>query len=255
MAKPIPTSRKPSTLSGVNNILSTIISSKINEINTCLPGKVVKVSTSPLAVDLELIVLDVDPDGKALEPITIINVPVVKQQCGKFGIIMEPQADDTGIVIFSKKDISRFKKEFKKAPTNSMRMFDLSDGIYIGMVSKEKPETFVELAEKKITIKSGSNQTIEMTDKDVKIKSGSNQTIEMTDKEVKISGGSQSYVKLDSSKAVLHGGSADIGGVVDEIVQNLITMSANPCAPGAPVWAAGAAQWPITKAKLSGLKE
>lgn len=238
MAKPIPTSRKPSTLSGVNNILSTIISSKINEINTCLPGKVVKVSTSPLAVDLELIVLDVDPDGKSLDPITIINVPVVKQQCGKFGIIMEPQADDTGIVIFSKKDISRFKKEFKKAPTNSMRMFDLSDGIYIGMVSKEKPETFVELAEKKITIKSGSNQTIEMTDK-----------------EVKISGGSQSYVKLDSSKAVLHGGSADIGGVVDEIVQNLITMSANPCAPGAPVWAAGAAQWPITKAKLSGLKE
>ena len=99
---------------------------------------------SPVGLlDCQPIVHQMDGEGKAVDHVTMHNVPYFRLQGGANAVIMDPAVGDIGLAVFASHDISRVKNTRAAALPGSRRRFDWADGLYIGGFLNGTPTNFI----------------------------------------------------------------------------------------------------------------
>lgn len=156
--------------SALMQILETYLSLYVM---TCIPVIVDKYEKG--FVNVKPVLQKGNSEGKAI-PITdddiIYNVPLMKIKPNGWQFNYIAKKGDYGLLIASKYDISKYKKEHKEVSIGSRRMFSLSDGFYlpldwdneendVGLVLS-KGNTNLTLKENEVSIK-GTTVNVEAT--------------------------------------------------------------------------------------------
>lgn len=146
----------PTTAGHINNAITFLINQVVNKNWTLTLGLVKAVRGggigSPAVVDVQPMVAEVDGRGQAEPHGTIYNVPCFRLQGGAGAFIVDPKADDIGILAVASRDISSVVAN--KAPANpgSFRTFDPADAMYIGGLLGATPDRYVQIGENAISI-------------------------------------------------------------------------------------------------------
>lgn len=155
----------PQTEDDTYNTFVFMVRQMLAKVNTCCVVKVVGCTNSGGAVPVGMV--DVVPlvnqmtgDRTAVPHGTIYSLPYTRLQGGTNAIIIDPQVGDIGIVVFSQRDISSVVATKAQANPGSFRMFNWSDGIYIGGILNGTPVQFVEFTDRGIQITSPGEVTI-----------------------------------------------------------------------------------------------
>ena len=155
----------PNSLEGALEFLITQIAGRTN---VCTPVKVVAVHTegrvAPVGFVDVLPLLDQQTvDGEAVPSVTIFGVPYLRAQAGTAAIIVDPQVGDTGVCVFSDRDISTFKSTGEEGVPPTFRRFSMADAIYIGGFSpKVVPLQYVVADEDGVEINAGEAGTLSL---------------------------------------------------------------------------------------------
>ena len=126
----------PNKGNSVLNTLWTMMDNAISRVFTAMPVQVLSVDTEKRLLDVIPMLAMLDNEGKAVDHAQISNIPYARQQAGDYGIIIDPQIGDKGIVVFAARDISNVVSSRKKHIPASYRKHSISDAIYIGPISK-----------------------------------------------------------------------------------------------------------------------
>ena len=194
---------RPTTDGGDFNQISFVIHQALSKMQTCTLVKIISCTNaggvSPVGtVDVQPMVNQIDGFGNAVEHSTIFNIPYFRAQGGANAIIMDPQAGDIGICVFSSRDISKIKSTKSTSNPDSYRQFSYSDGLYIGGVLNGAPTQYVQFNTDLIAIH--STGTINMTA----------QEIDLTAPVIKLN--ASTSVAIDSPTITLHGAVQQTGG-------------------------------------------
>jgi hypothetical protein len=127
----------PNDQLGAFNPVAFIISQMLARVRTVTLGKVISVTNSggiiPAGfVDVHPLVSMVDGRGNATPHGTVFKLPYFRLQSGANAVIMDPAVGDIGIMLICDRDVSSVEASQDTAPPPSMRMFNFSDGLFIG---------------------------------------------------------------------------------------------------------------------------
>ncbi len=134
--------------------------SAMAKVRTAVPVKVITVSNdgavSPVGfVSVQPLVGALDGNGIVWPHGIIENVPYLRLQGGANAVIIDPFIGDTGFALVCDRDISSVKATGQVSPPGSLRRFDLSDMIYIGVaISSQAPTQYIQFNATGITITS-----------------------------------------------------------------------------------------------------
>jgi hypothetical protein len=146
----------PTTGGHTVNALTFLINQVVNKNWTLTLGLVKAVRgggiDAPAVVDVQPMVNEMDGRAQATPHGTIYNVPCFRLQGGAGAFVVDPKADDIGILAVASRDISSVVKN--KAPANpgSFRTFDPADAMYIGGLLGASPGRYVQIGENAISI-------------------------------------------------------------------------------------------------------
>ena len=164
---------------------------------TSLPAKIINVNSyqSFQTVDVKPMVGCIDTDGVEIVPQVIYNIPVIMMG-GNGALISIPlAADDTVLLIFTMRDISRWKKgDGSYTVPDSSRLHDINDAIAIpGLFPKNKspnpdPQDLV---------------------------------VKFNESEIRIKANGDISVNAGSGKLALGNSSAEVIAIIEEILQKL----------------------------------
>jgi len=136
----------------------------VSELNFCLPCVVEKVNADKQTVDIRPTLKSyyVGRKENVSRPI-IPDVPFQVFRAGDTYISLPIKVGDTGLAIFSQRDISNWKKIGGELPLQSYRQCDYNDAIFLPYVGSENKAienyntNFIEIVKsgKKITVKDG----------------------------------------------------------------------------------------------------
>lgn len=127
--------------------LDFFIDNKILEINTLKLCQVTKVNANN-TLNVKQLVLSLDGQKKPIPAVEWPNFPILRQQGGTSGFVIEYNVGDIVLVGFCDRDpqaVVRSKKE--SAPTTYLP-FPLSGGIVLGAVLFNVPEVYVKTTDK-----------------------------------------------------------------------------------------------------------
>jgi hypothetical protein len=156
---------KPWSTWGKFNQVSFVIQQLLGKVQTATLVQVKSCTNeggvSPFGfVDVVPLVNQINGDGTAQPHTTIFNVPYLRLQGGANAVILDPQEGDIGICIFASKDISNVKSTQAQANPASARVFDYSDGLYLGGLLNGIPEQYIQFGSGGITIVSPTAITL-----------------------------------------------------------------------------------------------
>ena len=103
-------------------------------------------------------------DGKALDTVSLPQLPYIRLSASTAAIVIDPQPGDVGFAVFAQQDISNLKAgSSDPVQAGSFRTFDMSDGVFIPAILGVTPTTYVHLDPEKgeITLKAPTKITIE----------------------------------------------------------------------------------------------
>ena len=129
--------QEPISSSSDFNAQSFLIWSILSGLATCTMVKVVAVTNSgadaPAGyVDILPLVNQIDGAGNVIKHAVIYKCPYFRLIGGANAVILDPQVGDIGLACFASRDISAVSATQDQAPPGSRRMFDMSDGMYVG---------------------------------------------------------------------------------------------------------------------------
>lgn len=163
VAKPI----TPEQSVGGPRELEFIIERMIGKFYTISLVKVVGVQaggTGPVgflsAVDL-LQQVDGSNNGIPNEPME--GIPYFRLQGGGNAVIIDPKPGDIGLAAFCRRDITVLKQSKEEGPPPSLRINDVSDGLYIGGLLNGAPTQWIRFLDSGIDIQSTGALTVDAT--------------------------------------------------------------------------------------------
>lgn len=120
----------------------------ISKINTVTLVKVVKTYNSdgvaPVGyVDVQPMIQQLNYDGTTTDHAVIYKIPYFRLQGGGNAIIIDPKVGDIGMCGFCSRDSSGVVATKKTASPNTLRQYDLSDGLYIGGMLNGTPKQWI----------------------------------------------------------------------------------------------------------------
>lgn len=138
----------PTSPTSGHNALRFAMDMAMNAKMTCTIVKVKKVTVKddvgPIGrVNVLPLVQMVDGIKRTTDHVTVNNLPYMRVVGGKRAIIMDPKEGDIGFVVTADRDISGVKEKKDTAPPGSGRSYNISDGMFVGAVLAEKPESYV----------------------------------------------------------------------------------------------------------------
>lgn len=136
----------PNDQLGGFNPIAFIVSQMLAHVRTVTLGVVKGVTNTggviPAGtVDVQPLVNMVDGRGNATPHGTVFMLPYFRLQSGTSAIIMDPAVGDIGIMLICDRDVSSVEASQAAAPPPSMRMFNFSDGLYLGGILGTEPPT------------------------------------------------------------------------------------------------------------------
>ncbi len=111
-------------------------------------------------VDILPLVNQLDGIGQKEEHRIIYKCPYFRLLGGGNAVILDPQVGDIGLACFADRDISSVVATQRQSNPGSYRMFDMSDGLYVGGLFGETPTQFVRFSTDGITVKSPTKVTV-----------------------------------------------------------------------------------------------
>lgn len=150
--------QQPSDVATEYGTLRFIIESLLSRVSTCTLVRVVACTNTggltPVGtVDVQPLVNMISGAGTAQPHGQVYRLPYVRVQGGANAVILDPQPNDIGLVVFASRDISAIKSAAGKAQAaspatrglnpGSKRQFDMSDGLYVGGLLNGTPTQFV----------------------------------------------------------------------------------------------------------------
>lgn len=103
-------------------------------------------------------------DGKALDTVSLPQLPYIRLSASTAAIVIDPQPGDVGFAVFAQQDISNLKAgSSDPVQAGSFRTFDMSDGVFIPAILGVTPTTYIHLDPEngEITLKAPTKITIE----------------------------------------------------------------------------------------------
>ncbi len=147
---------------GEFNVLRFLITQALGRVASATLVEVKGVSPPPAqTVDIQILVNQVDGAGNATPHGTIYGIPYVRLQGGENAVIIDPVVGDIGLAVFASRDISSVKANKGQANPGSRRMFDYSDGIYVGRLLNGTPTQYVEFTPTGINVVSPTQVTVQ----------------------------------------------------------------------------------------------
>ncbi len=155
-----------SDLWGDFNNVAFAIGQAIAKIQTVMLVQVVSCTNeggvSPVgSVNVLILVNQQNSAGIGITEGQLVNLPYVRIQGGANAVIIDPQPGDIGIALFASRDISSVIATKKQANPATFRMYDFSDGLYLGGVLNGVPTQYVQFSESGIAIVSPGNITLQ----------------------------------------------------------------------------------------------
>ncbi len=142
----------PNVFASENDKFNNAVDQLTMKINTCLPCKIV--ATNGINFDIQPIVSLIDSQDKEFPHGIIRNVPYVQIAGGIAGIIISPEIGDIVLGVFSQRDITEIKNDWQNGRPDSNRKFNLADAICIGLLSNNKPTTYIKITKNGIEMQS-----------------------------------------------------------------------------------------------------
>lgn len=185
-------------------VINTIIN---NKVNTTELVRVLSVDEQNKEISVIPIVKNVDAKGNAIEESEIYGVRYIMWQYGANAIQALPQVGDVGLILVSKRDISKIETGI----VDSRRKFNLADSIYIGGLCgfNQSPTQFIKFNENGIEITSPT--AISLTAPNATINASGN--VDLTAQNVNVNSESINLGGVGGS-AVARIGDAVAGGVI-----------------------------------------
>lgn len=147
------------TANNENNTLQFIIQQSLLKLNTVKVVEVVEVYDD--TVDVKPCLNFLNGDLNMVEPNIVFSIPFFTYQCGIKAFKIKPVVGDWGCLLVCDKDISKIKKTKARANPDTLRRFNLGDGLYIGSFINKRPATeYIEITESTININSSSTVNI-----------------------------------------------------------------------------------------------
>lgn len=135
-----------------NQIKYAINQYMMQNVNTFLPCKILKVNGNSYTV--EILTQYLDASGKPIKPLPIYDIPKVMLMGGTAGIIVELVEGDSVLVGFCQRDITTVKRaNWTSQNPQTFRKFDLRDGIILAVLSNKLPSIYVKVTNNGIEIK------------------------------------------------------------------------------------------------------
>lgn len=133
-------------------LMSLIRALIVDSVNTCEVVKVLKVDETKKELSVIPVVNNVYTNGKTIEETPIYGVKYIEWQYGLNAIQALPKVGDIGLILVSKRDISKIDSGI----VNSKRKYSYSDSIYLGGLCgfNKTPTQFIKFDENGIEITS-----------------------------------------------------------------------------------------------------
>ena len=142
----------------IESLLATVRTATFVKVIGCTnSGGLSKAGT----VDVQPLVNQVDGAGNSTPHGIIYKCLYSRMQGGANAIIMDPQAGDIGVMIFSDRDTSKVIATGAQAAPGSNRKFDMADGVYLGWCLNGLPTQFIRYSAAGIDITSPTAITME----------------------------------------------------------------------------------------------
>lgn len=134
----VPAWLRPDSASSNSNAMSFFVKLLMGQAAHVIPVSVISCTNAgevkpPGTVDVMSLLNQLGADGAAVPPKPIYGLPYIRQQAGPTAIIMDPVANDLGIVVICDRDISSVKNNQALSNPGSLRQFNEADGVYIGL--------------------------------------------------------------------------------------------------------------------------
>ena len=157
--------QQPSTESSDYNALLFVIAQELLKMQTATLVKVVACTNSgglstAGTVDVQPLINQMTGDRKAVPHGVVYGLPYLRVQGGANAVIMDPTPGDIGICVFANRDISAVVAKKGQANPGSLRIFDWSDGLYLGGVLNGTPTQYIQFEGGNVTIASTGTVTI-----------------------------------------------------------------------------------------------
>jgi hypothetical protein len=124
-------------------ILRTVAGARLVEVTSVTNSG----GVSPVGfVDVLPLVNQVDGSDNAVPHEVVHNLPYFRLQGGANAVIIDPQEGDIGVAIIEDRDISSVKANKGQANPGSKRLFDLSDGLYLGGFLNKAPTQYFQFS-------------------------------------------------------------------------------------------------------------
>lgn len=154
----------PSNYEDAEKVFRSMFDIVLSEYYFCLPCRVVAVSASTQTVDIQPVLKRYYiKAGQSLSRAVIKGVPFMFQRADDTYISLPIKVGDTGLAVFSQRDISNWKEVGGEVPLQSLRTSDYNDAIFLPFVGSKaqaipdyNPD-YIEIVKngKKITVKDG----------------------------------------------------------------------------------------------------
>lgn len=115
-------------------------------------------------VDVTPMVNQLDGQGNPTPHVTIYNLPYLRIQGGKNGVIIDPEPGDIGMAAFASRDISQVKTTRKQGNPGSHRQYSFADGMYLGGMLNGTPTQYIQFSTAGIRIHSPTRVKIDAPD-------------------------------------------------------------------------------------------
>lgn len=194
------TSLSPFTQSSEQNALDYLILTKIlTTVHTAIPVRVDKVERPNHAkgagyLSATPLIAPVDNEGNALPQVSIPKLRWFRYQAGTCAIICDPKVGDVGLAVFAQRDVNALTGGNEPVRPDTFRVFDMSDGFFIGGFWGATPSTYIEINDNKVEIKADVHIIGKVTttdtitaDKDIITKTDVKATGDVTGKGVSLS--------------------------------------------------------------------
>lgn len=152
---------RPSSQWGVYNNIRFMVQQALAQVQTASVVKVMACTNdggvSPVGtVDAQILVNQVNGQGNPTPHATMYCLPYLRIQGGANAVIIDPQPGDIGIAVFASRDITNVKSTKTQANPGSFRMYDFSDGMYIGGLLNDTPSQYLQFSSAGIALVSST---------------------------------------------------------------------------------------------------
>lgn len=143
------------------NALDFFVDQKLKSIFTCDLVRVIAVNGTK--VDVMPLVYQVDGNNEIVQQEPIYDIPYTRQQAGVNGIILTPQVNDLGVVVYARRDISSVVSSGSENVPDTRRILSENDAIYLCSLASimTAPTRFIEFTDNGINITPNTTLTID----------------------------------------------------------------------------------------------